>query len=289
MRVEKLSKNYITIPMKTILSSALLLILSHMNAQIITGKILSDENKPVPYARIGVDQENLGAIADEAGNYSIDLTNTDKSKMITVQMGGYVNFNQKVEDFIQARNHDILLREKITELQPVAINPKKYVNKNWGTTAKTKKILFGYNPARTKEDQSKELAVLFNNSKKIKLQKINLNVVDIKTDQPILLTFNVYSKNDKLPGQSIITEDLSVELTKDQIVDNTFSFDVSDKNIWVDKQDFFVSMQVMNGFDGWIYLSGALLKSMYYRKFYSPWMKTTIAGPAIHIDLKVEK
>ncbi|MDR2237886.1 MAG: carboxypeptidase-like regulatory domain-containing protein [Chryseobacterium sp.] len=275
--------------MKTIFTASLLLIVSLIQAQIITGRILSEDKRPVPYARIGVDQENLGAIADEAGNYSIDLTQADKNKMITIQMGGYVNFNQKIADFIQAKNHDILLREKITELQAVAVIPKKYTAKNWGTRAKTKKVLFGYNPARTKEDQSKELAVLFNNSKKVKLQKINLNIVDIKTDQPILLNFNVYSKDDKLPGQSIISEKLSVELTKEQIVDNTFTFDVSDKNIWIDKQDFFVSMQVMNGFDGWIYLSGALLKSIYHRKFYSPWTKTTIAGPALNIDVKVEK
>jgi len=261
-----------------------------INAQIINGKIISNETKQsIPFAKIGVDNEIIGAIADENGNYSIDLTNISKDNFIIVEYGGYQTFKSKIDDFINSKNHIIPLKEKVHTIEEVVINPKKYLNKNWGTNAKSKKILFGFNPARTKEDKSKEFGVLFTNSKKVKIDKINLNIVDIKTDKPIVLDFNIYSRDGKFPSQSIINQKLSIVLTKEKIINNTFTFDISDLNIWVDKQDFFISVQVMNGFDGWLYLSGALMKSVYYRNFYGPWTKLTVAGPAINIDVKVEK
>ena len=260
-----------------------------LTAQTINGKIISKENnEPIPFARIGIENENFGAIADENGNYSIDLTNIDRNKNLTVQIGGFINFSQSIQNFIDG-NHTISLNEKVVEIQEVVLNPKKYYEKNWGTNAKTKKVQFGFNPARSKEDKSKEFGVDFNNNKNIKLQKINLNIVDLKTDKPLLINFNIYSKKDGLPDISLLNENLTIELTKDKIKDGTFSFDVSDKNVWINKQDFFVTMQVMNGFDGWIYLSGAMFKNVYYRNFYGPWLKKTIAQPALNIDLKIEK
>lgn len=276
--------------MKTQFSTIFFFIFGIINSQIINGKIISKENnEPIPFAKIGINNENIGSSADENGNFSIDLTNISRDNFIIIEYVGYQTFKNKVDNFINSKNHIITLQENIFNIQEVVINPKKYVNKNWGTNAKSKKILLGFNPARSKEDKSKEFGVLFSNSKKIKIDKINLNIIDIKTDVPILLNFNVYSKDEKFPGQSLADETLSVVLTKDKIINETFTFDVSDKNIWIDKQDFFVTVQVMNAFDGWMYLSGALLKSVYYRKFYGPWTKLTAAGPAINIDVKIEK
>ena len=276
--------------MKTLFSLIFLLIFSFINSQIINGKIISNENKkPIPYAKIGIENENLGSISDEDGNFSIDLTNVSRNNFLVVEYGGYEIFKDNVDKFINSQNYTITLHENIINIQEVIINPKKYINKNWGTNAKSKKIQFGFNPASTKEDKSKEFGVLFSNSKKIKIDKINLNIVDIKTDVPIQLNFNIYSKNNKFPGELLATETLSVILTKDKILNETFTFDISDKNIWINKQDFFVTVQVMNSFDGWIYLSGALLKTLYYRNFYGPWNKLTVAGPALNIDVKFEK
>lgn len=276
--------------MKTQFIPIFFFIFGIINSQIINGKIISKENnEPIPYAKIGINNENIGSSADENGNFSIDLTNVSRNNFIIVEYGGYQSFKDKVENFINSKNHTITLQEKIFNIQEVLINPKKYINKNWGTNAKSKKVLFGFNPARSKEDKSKEFGVLFSNSKKIKIDKINLNIVDIKTDLPILLNFNIYSKDDKFPGQSLANKTLSVILNKDKIIDETFTFDISDENIWINKQDFFVTVQAMNGFDGWLYLSGALLKSVYYRNFYGPWTKLTVAGPAINIDVKIEK
>jgi hypothetical protein len=90
---------------------------------------------------------------------------------LTVQIGGFINFSQSIQNFIDG-NHTISLTEKVVEIQEVILNPKKYYEKNWGTNAKTTKVQFGFNPARSKEDKSKEFGVNFSNNKKVKLQKL---------------------------------------------------------------------------------------------------------------------
>lgn len=259
------------------------------SAQTISGKIISQENeKPIPFARIGIEYENFGAIADENGNYSIDLTNIERSKNLTVQVAGFINFSKSIQSFING-NHTIYLNEKIVEIQEVILSPKRYIEKNWGTNAKTKKIQFGFKPARTKEDRSKEIGVEFKNNKKIKIQKINLNISELKTDKPLLLSFNIYSKKNGFPAESLLSENLSIELTEGSIKNGVFSYDLSKENVWINKEDFFVTFQVMNGFNGWLYLSGALMKTFIYRNYYGPWERLTIAQPSINIDVKIEK
>ena len=72
-------------------------------------------------------------------------------------------------------------------------------------------------------------------------------------------------------------------------IKDTFSFDISRYNVNVANEDFFVTVQILDGEDNWIYVSGALFKSIYYKKYYGKWTKSTSAGPAINIDVKVEK
>lgn len=267
-----------------------LLVFSFINSQVISGKIISGENnQPIPYARIGVEEENTGAIADENGNYKIDLSNIDVTKKLTVQLGGYISFEQKIRDFINLNNHNIILKEKISEIAEVTLNPKSYENKNFGVKSKARKMVFGFSSNESSENLYREFAIFFSNKKKLKIEKINLNIAVFKTDKPIILNFNIYSLKDKQPGESILSENLTVELTEDKIKDGTFTFDLSDKSIWIDKEDFFVSAQIMSGFTGDFGFSAALFRTIYVRSFYNKWEKISVASPAINIDVKIEK
>ena len=88
--------------MKQIFGIFTILLYGILNAQTINGKIISKENnEPIPFARIGIENENFGAIADEYGNFSIDLTNVSRNNFIIVEYGGYQSFKDKVENFIK--------------------------------------------------------------------------------------------------------------------------------------------------------------------------------------------
>lgn len=259
------------------------------NSQIIKGKIISKENnQPIPFAKIGVENENLGATANEYGIYFIDLTNVNREKSIIVEISGYKKYAENIDKFINTKNYDIVLEDKYIEIPEVTISPKKYIDKNWGINSKAKNINFGFNPSKSK-DYSLEFGTFFTNKKKVKIEKINLNLNEYKLEKPLILKFNIYSSENGLPKNSLTNEDLIVSVKKDMIIDRTFSFDVSEKSLNIANQDFFVTLQILDGDDNWIYISGTLFKNIYYRKYYGKWTKTSNAGPAINIDVKVEK
>lgn len=276
--------------MKTKFTLLFLSIFSIINSQIITGKIISsDQNQAIPYARIGVEGESLGTVADEKGNYKIDLTTIDKSKKVTVQLGGYISFEQNIQKFISSNNHNITLKEKVNEITEVVITPKTFENKNFGVHSKAKKMIYGFSSNGSNASFFKEYAIPFSNNKKLKIEKINMNIAKFVTDKPVVLNFNIYSNINKRPGESILSENLTVELTEEQIKDGTFTFDLADKSVWIDNEDFYVSVQVMSGFKGDFLFSAALLRTVYERNYYNNWEKVVVGSPAINIDVKVQK
>ncbi|WP_347217783.1 carboxypeptidase-like regulatory domain-containing protein [Chryseobacterium sp.] len=267
-----------------------LLLFGFANSQIILGKIISNENnRVIPYVRIGVENENKGALTDENGNYSIDVSNIDKSKKLIVQLGGYNSFEQNIQDFINSNNHTIILKEKVNEITELKITPKIFESKNMGVKSKAKNMLYGFSSNGSNQAVYREFAIPFSNKKRLKIEKIHLNIAKFKTDKPIVLNFNIYSNKNKQPGESILLENLTTEITADKIIDGTFTFDLNDYSVWVDKEDFYVSVQVMSGFTGDFGFSAALLRTVFERTFYSSWEKIIAGSPAINIDVKIEK
>lgn len=259
------------------------------NAQVISGTIISkNENKPVPYVKIGVEKENAGTVSDEKGNYSIDLTGFDASGKIKIEVPGYEPYIQTVEFFRKQDKQQIFLKEKTKNIKEVSIKVKKLVDKNWGVNTKTKHVLYSVNPQFRREDFLGETALEFNASKRSKIRNINLNIASYISDRPVLMRYSIYSEKDGFPDKNILDEEITVELTQKMIKDGTYTLDVNDQNIWVQGK-FFIGIQFLKEFEGKINISAALFRTGFMRKFYGDWHKMTLAAPAINIDVKVDK
>lgn len=259
------------------------------NAQTISGTIISkEENKPIPYAKIGVEKESKGVISDEKGNFSIDLSNVNTSHKIKIEVAGYEIFSQNIAEFIKQNPKKIVLNEKIKNIQEVKLAPKKLVDKNWGVNTKTKSVTYSVNPDFNNSNFLGETALEFNANKRSKIKNINLNISKYTSNQPVMMRYSIYSEKNGLPDKNILEEEITVELTEDMIKDGTFTLDVNDKNIWVQGK-FFIGIQFLKRFEGRINISAALFRTGYIREFYGDWMKMSIAAPAINIDVKVDK
>lgn len=260
-----------------------------LNAQIISGTILSkEENTPIPYVKIGVEKEKTGIISDEKGAFSVDLSSVNPNKNIKIEVPGYETFSENVGNFIKKNPQQIVLQEKIKTIEEVKISPKKMVDKNWGVNTKTKSVMYNVNPEFNKESFLGETALEFSTKKKAKIKNINLNIAQFNSTQPVLLRYTVYNEENNLPGKSLLEEEITIELTENQIKDGVFTLDVNDQNIWVQGK-FFVGIQFLKQFEGNIKISAALFRTGYLRQFYGDWAKVSIAAPAINIDVKVEK
>jgi len=259
------------------------------NAQIISATVFSkDENKPIPYVKVGVEKETKGAVSDEKGSFSIDLSNSNDTKSIVIEVPGYEKYSQSVQIFKNLNGQKIFLKEKVKNIDEVKIKPKKLVDKNWGINTKTKHVMYNVNPDFKNENFLGETALEFNANKKSKIKNINLNISSYTSDQPVIMRYSIYSEKSGFPDKNILKEEITVELTKDMIKEGTFTLDVNDRNIWVQGK-FFVGIQFLRRFQGRITISAALFRTGYIREFYGDWQKMNIAAPAINIDVKVDK
>ncbi|MCT2407578.1 alpha/beta fold hydrolase [Chryseobacterium antibioticum] len=259
------------------------------NAQVISGTVISkNENKPVPYVKIGIEKENAGTVSDEKGNFSIDLSELDASRKLRIEVPGYESYVETVQNFRKQDHRQIFLKEKIKNIKEVNIKVKKLVDRNWGVNTKTKHVLYSVNPQLKKDNFIGETALEFNASKRSKIKNINLNIASYTSDKPVLMRYSIYTEKNGFPDKNILDEEITVELTKDMIKDGTFTLDVNDHNIWVQGK-FFIGIQFLKEFDGRIFISAALFRTGFLRKFYGDWQKMTLAAPAINIDVKVDK
>ncbi|UMQ43992.1 alpha/beta fold hydrolase [Chryseobacterium sp. Y16C] len=265
------------------------LVVISFHAQIVSVTVFSkEENKPIPYVKVGVEKEKTGVISDENGRFSIDLSKINATRSILIEVPGYEKYSQSVQDFKNLDGQKIFLKEKVKNIDEVSIKPKKLVDKNWGVNTKTKSVMYNVNPDINNENFLGETALEFNTSKKSKIKNINLNISSYTSDQPVLMRYSIYSEKNGFPDKNILDEEITVELTKDMIKDGTFTLDVNDRNIWVQGK-FFVGIQFLKRFQGRITISAALFRTGYIREFYGDWQKMTIAAPAINIDVKVDK
>lgn len=275
--------------MKNFIALFLLLSGIYGYAQVISGTVFSsEENKPIPYVKIGVEKETSGTISDENGQFSIDLSQADKTHKIRIEVAGFENYTTSVLDFIKNNDQKIFLKEKVKNIQEVKLTPKKFVNKNWGVNTKTKHVLYSVNPELRREDFLGETALEFNASKRSKIKNINLNVASYQSDRPVVMRYVIYSEKNGFPDQNILDEEITVKLTEDMIKSGTFVLDVNDRNIWVQGK-FFIGIQFLKEFEGKVTISAALFRTGFIRKFYGNWEKMTLAAPAINIDVKVDK
>ena len=275
--------------MKNLYSFIFLLIATAFYSQTIQGKIISNETKePLSFVKIGVESEKVGVISDQDGNFILNLENVDSKKNVMVEVAGYEIFKTSVSNFTKSNPQTIILREKIQQIAEVKINPKKLVDKNWGINTKTKSIMYSVNPERMKEQAAHELALGFETKKRAKIQKINMNIARIEIDRPVVINYVIYSSKNGTPAETLIENEIKAEMTLEKILDNTFSIDVSDENIWVNGE-FFIGVQFMNDFKGYVSVSASPFRAGFLRSFYGDWEKVSIVAPAINIDVKVDK
>ena len=280
----------------------LLFCLNWFSSQTIHGTIVYNETKqPVPFAKIGILNENLGAIADEKGNFSLDFTNVNKSSNLIVEVAGFKPYQIFVGKFINQSNHQIFLEERITDIMEVVISAKKFKDANLGYNSKSKKIHIDYlskNSVGAKKRYSEEelnqpqseIAISIETKKNTKLIKINLNFAQFTLDKPIPARFNIYDEKDGKPNQLVNSQDLVFEISKGAIKDGVCTLDVSRKNIWL-KGKHFISFQPLDrNFEGNFFVSAGFLGKAFQRSYLEPWrvLPASIV-PAINVDVKIER
>lgn len=93
------------------------------HAQVVTGKIINEQNEPVPYATIYVAETREGTISNPDGNYRIQLENG--TYHFTIRSMGYIQEIKEVKVLRDSTNLNIRLKKQTFELKEVMVLPGK--------------------------------------------------------------------------------------------------------------------------------------------------------------------
>ena len=259
-------------------------------SQKTSGIVLNDSGKPIYGVRVGIENDDNGDYSDKNGEFSLDFANINQNQNLKVYESGFQLYETKISNFLKS-NKTIILKEKIIEIEPVFINPKKYKLKNYGTS-NSKRVYSGYD-SENRNKIFREYAIKVENKKRLKIKNINVNILSFKFDGTATLFFDIQNSKEGFPddSQSLTNEKLALTFTEKDIVNNKLTLNVSDKNIWTN-QDFFVTVRVNEDFKGKLYFGGnifAFSKNTYYRNYFGMWNKFSVGEPSINVDVLVEK
>ena len=166
--------------------------------QTIQGRVLDDSGmNPVPYANIGIVNRGIGTVADGNGLYRLDITNASDADTLQVSCIGYAS-RQYIVSVLRNQDQalDVILEEKIVNLEEVTIRPKNMKSVVLGNDFSNKNIAAGF----SSDDLGSEAGVVMQvkNGKTYYLNTAGFYVAKCEYDS-ILFRMNIYSyKNGKV-------------------------------------------------------------------------------------------
>ncbi|WP_309607702.1 carboxypeptidase-like regulatory domain-containing protein [Flavobacterium sp.] len=195
----------------------------------IKGVVLDQNNKPIPYASIWVENENIGVSAEENGTFTININNGNKNLIISA-----LGFEKKIIKASQAQT--VQLIPLVFALDEVVVLNKK----------ETKTIEIGKTDTQIYqafENGSKIDAKFFPYKPSYKKTKF-IKQVSIYTDSKIeeaAIRIHFYDVDSSgLPADELLNKNFIVIVKKGQ---RYSVFDVSDFNLSIPQSGIFVAIE----------------------------------------------
>ncbi len=231
---------------KFILITYLLLAIvsSTLTAQIITGKIINGLTKqPLEFTNIGLVGKGIGAITNELGEFTLDVSKTNSDDIIKISYIGYISLSYSIENYVQkytTSNAIIYVFETQNNLNEVVVRPIKFKTDWVGNTHKT----IANAAVQTNDKDSAKVGQEVGTRIKIKERETYIDEVTINFSENestgCVFRLNIYDgKNANTP--TILKEPIYIILESGKQIVN---IDLKKYNIKVNN-DFIIAMEVV--------------------------------------------
>ena len=187
-------------------------------SQTYSGQIIDQHSgAPIPYANIGIVNENIGTVSNAKGEFKIELNNKYDNGVLFISCIGY---ERKAYLISSLRNYFRSIDKIIIELQPKVYKLNEVVVKPIGTKIYTLGYPCESNSAYGNAFYSKKLGTeigviikLPDNKSTAYLQNFRFEVGKFTYDEfPVRL--NVYNLRNDKPYENILTEPIFIKITK---------------------------------------------------------------------------
>ena len=184
-----------------------------IEAQIISGYVINNNEEAIPYVNIGIVNSNIGAISDKSGLFKIDITDSQKD-ILKFSSIGYYSMSLNVSEIQKESLLKVVLSERKYAIKEVVVSPSNTIIIKFGSN---KTHLGTWNISRL--DRGIKLAQLYKNDETISIEKISVNIKSMEFDS-VLFRLSVYDEKDSLPEDNINTKEIYFTAKQSGWIDN---------------------------------------------------------------------
>lgn len=243
--------------------------------QIISGLVTDEQDNPLPFVSIGVVGNNKGTISSINGEFQLNITGIEDSKILRISSVGYESTDFRINDLKQKYDREdlwkISLMKKVYQIDEVILEGKKRNVFFIGSKKKGNTTWAWYNLLN-----GAEIGRLISNNSKIYLRNFYFHISETNCDS-ILYRLKIYSVRDHMPDSIVNKEEIFYVSEKQK---GWECINLTDNNISL-SSDLIITLETINGWnkggDKIIYLSKIQNKGLSYKRQSSmaPWLKFT--------------
>lgn len=251
----------------------------------LVGQVIdADTEEPLPYVNIGLLNQNIGTVTDEAGYFELEVPgNGYADATLRFSMIGFEPQDFTLQEYRDQKILTIPLKEKATALEEVVLTTKKnkYQTKILGNKT-TSQLIYS---AFTTNKLGNEMGFLVRGRKNpMILKKFNVSLVE-NDYGPIRFRLNFYDLKEGLPNETLLNENIIVET---DIQSGIVSKDLTPYEIVID-QDFFVAIEWIEDLGpGKLFFSGGFFGSPLIAREVSQgtWSKVGSASVGMNVEVR---
>lgn len=206
----------------------------------IGGKIVEEDNSPVPFASVKLMKQPEGIISDNAGNFSLNVSSVKNNDTLIITSIGHEVLKIPARMALSSKQHYIL-KQVSRKLENVTV---RSFTKEAVDGAKTD--IVGYFRSWRTNNRGGEIGRAFNVPyKEYQVTKVRFKI--FSSCDTCIIRVHVRELLDGEPGDELLKDSVAQVFVKAYITDKTYDFDLSRYNLVLSKKDIFVSFEVLNG------------------------------------------
>jgi hypothetical protein len=211
---------------------------------VYTAKITDASTKMgIPFASIGIKGKNIGTVADDQGNFELNLLRSPEDDTLKISAVGYKANAFTVSEARQSMTKIIYLEPQAVKLNEVLITSKKIKRKVLGTTKYSTRNCSAFQGLEGNW-KGEEAAIRANNEsgKSVFIEDFNFYIIQNKYEDSLVFRLMLYSVNDRnLPGPTFLNKPV---IFKTAVKQGVVHVDLKNYNI-VHEGDFFISLECL--------------------------------------------
>lgn len=205
----------------------------------IEGRVLEEHNYPVPYATVKLLNHSKGMVSDTAGFFSLRLYALKNTDTLLISSVGYESL--KIPALKAAKKGQYILKASSKKMEAVVV---RSFGKEDVAGAKLNQVGYfrSWNSSNTGGEIGREIYVPY---KEYQVSKVRFKI--FSSCDTCIIRLHIREFKAGVPGGELLTDSVALTLVNASVADKSYDFDLLKYNLVFNKENIFVSFEVLKG------------------------------------------